>query len=486
MRTLKVVLAIVMAFYYFDAVGQEQWGLRLGANSGIGGLALNPATGLNSEYNVDIWLVSGHGFLENNYAFLRRESIFGLAPHLSDPQLVASFNYDREPQSYPNAIVYDFDDDGRNRYPFGSAALTGPSLLFRLPGGHTLGWVVQGRFAISGQNVPNNLSYFRYDRRPDLVPFEVDRFEMGLLAWGEVGIHYGKQWEHTTGTNNIAIVAKYLQGWEGAYFENNTDLQAYTKITGDTIAAEKMDLNYGYTRTNLGAPPFIVPGNGSGFGFDLGFERTYDGYLSPYQWKWGVSLLDIGAMKFRRNAVKHRAVSSQNVVVPNVDYEFVTSPEDIDQVARMFSFHTLGDSSATLIGDDFTLWMPSAASFQLEFGLAKGFWLNAAAVQRIPHPGIAIQRGNALMIGGRYETRWFAAGLPITLYNLEALRIGAFARIGPLVIGSDNLSAYFIRGRLSGGDFYFALHWPFKGGGNGRSIDFFSGKKGKEPRCYSF
>ena len=465
---------------------QEQWGLKLGPSSGINGLALNPASGLNSPYQMDVTFFSGHAFLETNYAFLRNSSILGLSSRVGTLTIIDSPTFDKEPQAYPDAVVLDFFDDSRKRYLFGSAGATGLSAMFRLPGGHSLGWVARARYAMSGQNVPNNLSYLRYDRRPDLDPFPLHRWEMGLLAWSELGLHYGHQWETATGTFNAGLTAKYLMGYEGSYFENSDDLDAYTKITGDTIAAEKMDLRYGYTRTNLGAPPLQISQNGAGWGLDLGVEWTQDGDMDPYQWKIGVALLDIGAIRFSKNAAQHHAVSSKPVVLPNGDYDFVDSPEDLDEIARLFSYQTLGDSTASFVGDQFTLWMPTAISVQAEYGVLPNLWIHGALVQRIPHPGISIERGNSILFAPRFERRWVAAGLPVTLYNWEQVRVGLFLRVGPLVLGTDHFPAYFVPGKLSGGDFYISIHWPFNLSFKGASTNRFVKLKKGSVKCYTF
>ena len=485
-RIYGFVLCTVFLLNGFWAQAQEQWGLRLGTSSGVEGLILNPASGLQSPYTFNVNLLSGYAFLETNYAFFRNSSILGLAGAMNNLEVVASVAYDKEPQSYPNAVVLDFYDDSRERYLFGAASVTGPSAFFHLRGGNTLGWVVRGRYAMSGQGVPNNLSYLRYDRRPDLDPFPLHRWEMSIQAWSEIGLHFGHQWETATGTFNAGLTAKYLMGYEGFYFRNNVDLDAYTKVTGDTIAAEKMDLLYGYTRSNLGAPPFKFVHNGSGLGADLGVEWTQDGGFDPYQWKLGVSILDIGSIRYSKNAVQHHAVSTKPVVLPNGDYDFIQSPEDLDQMARLFSYQTLGDSSASFIANDFTLWTPLALSIQAEYGFLPSFWVHGALVQRIPLPGIFTERGNAILLAPRFERRWIAAGLPVAVYNLEQVRVGAFLRLGPLTLGTDHFPAFFIPGKLSGGDFYFSLNWAFNlsvgGGGGYQNIKL---KRGNV-KCYSF
>lgn len=485
-RIHLVALVAVFLLNGFWAQAQEQWGLRLGSASGVEGLFLNPASGLQSPYTFNVNLVSGYGFLETNYAFLRNSSILGLIGNRNNLEVVTSVVYNKEPQAYPNAVVLDFFDDNRERYLFGSASVTGPSAFFNLRGGNTIGWVVRGRYAMSGQQVPNNLSYLRYDRRPDLDPFPLHRWEMSIQAWSEVGLHYGHQWETAAGTFNAGLTAKYLMGYEGFYFRNNIDLNAYTKVTGDTIAAEKMDLMYGYTRSNLGAPPFHLIRNGSGLGVDLGVEWTLDGSFDPYQWKFGVSLLDLGAIRYSKNAVQHHAVSTKPVVLPNGDYGFIQSPEDLDQMARLFSYQTLGDSSASIVANEFTLWTPLALSVQAEYGVTPAFWVHGALVQHIPLPGISTERGSAILLAPRFESRWFSAGLPLTMYNLNKARLGAFLRLGPLTLGTDNFPAFIIPGKLSGGDFYFSLNWAFNlsagGGGGYQNIKL---KRGNV-KCYSF
>ena len=485
---MKSWLAVAIGLLLCEGMNaQEQWGLRLGTYAGVNGLALNPASGAGFDYQVDVNLLSGHFFLETNYVWLRKSSLFGLGLKIGNLDFVEARDYDLEPQAFPGDVVFEFADDARKRYLYSSATITGPSALFRLKGGHSLGWIVQGRFAMGGQRLPNNLSYIRYDRRPDLEPFPMHRWEMGMVAWSEIGLHYGRQWQTGYGKFHLGLTAKYLMGYEGFYFQNNTDLDAYTKITGDTIAAEKMDLSYSYTRSNLGAPPFQLVRNGSGFSADLGAEWTFDGAFDPHQYKVGVSLLDIGAIRFSgEQVVKHHAVSSKPVVLPNGDFDFIDSPEDLDQMVRLFSQHTLGDSAASFVGNEYTLWMPSAISIQGEFGFFPFLWIHGALVQQIPHPGAAIERGNAIMLAPRFEKRWLAAGLPITLYNMEQLRVGAFVRVGPLVLGTDHFPGFLIPGRLSGVDFYFALHWPF----NLTDADISGGRspnlKGRGVKCYHF
>ena len=80
----------------------------------------------------------------------------------------------------------------------------------------------------------------------------------------------------------------------------------------------------------------------------------------------------------------------------------------------------------------------------------------------------------------RYETSFFEFGLPATLYNDKDLRLGAWVRIGPIVLGSDNIAPIFIeQNQLSGADIYFAIRI------NDLTMDFKSKQKNStKERCY--
>jgi hypothetical protein len=57
----------------------------------------------------------------------------------------------------------------------------------------------------------------------------------------------------------------------------------------------------------------------------------------------------------------------------------------------------------------------------------------------------------------RYESRWWSASLPISVYNWQQTRWGLSLRAAFLTIGSDYMSSLFYKGRFDGTNFYMAL-----------------------------
>lgn len=69
----------------------------------------------------------------------------------------------------------------------------------------------------------------------------------------------------------------------------------------------------------------------------------------------------------------------------------------------------------------------------------------------------ALRRPNTLAVVPRFEHRFGSVSVPVILNDWRSLRLGLAARLGPLVVGSDNLSSFTRKDRLTGLDFYIGL-----------------------------
>jgi hypothetical protein len=104
-------------------------------------------------------------------------------------------------------------------------------------------------------------------------------------------------------------------------------------------------------------------------------------------------------------------------------------------------------------------------------------------VQRLRPFRQAAERTNILAFTPRFETRWFAASLPLVLLNYDQVNIGLAFRLGFITLGSDNVLGLWSSKNLSGTDIYAAVKVnPFDLGlgGNGK------GKSKKGVKCYDF
>jgi hypothetical protein len=475
----------ILVFFSTGLFGQEQIGLTTGNYTGIAGVFQNPANPTSSRQNWDVMLGGGFAFLENNYLFLEGTSLLDLYRNRSS--LDVALATDVEGSSGPGVRIADFRDDGEIRYLTALHGVIGPGFLFSIEGGHSFGLSSRLRVFAGGQNIPNILSYYRYDRQPDRVPFPIEPFSMGILGVGEVALHYSYQLPTYFGEAGFGISLKSLHGLEAAYFENEQVID-YTKIGSDTASSNLADFRFALSNGWLTPETYALQRSGSGWGVDVGVVFTGDeGYNEFYQWKVGVSLLDIGAVTFRENSAYHEVSAPTTVSIYTDGYEFAEDLGDVENLIQVFSAQTLGDSLASFQTSSFTYWMPAALSVQGEYAFTDFAFLHGLWVQRIPTRGIGMDRGNLLAVTPRLEWRWWAVGLPLSLYNYREVQVGAFVRLGPLTIGTENLGAWAGQRTFTGYDAYLSLRVPFftLGGGDGPRTR--SGRRGKgRVKCYEF
>lgn len=477
-------ISIVTAFLLlgFSSLAQQQLGLRLENYAGASSLSLNPTGHLSNPLRWDLNLVGAGAFFENNYAYLRSTNTLDLLRHRNSAEFVLAA--DLEGPTGDGVFVVDFFDNSRKRFGHYQTYVEGPALALQLGESHAVGIFANLRGAGGSQNIPNQYSYYHYDGWPLQNAFEVGKLQAAFMNWSEIGLNYAYKMPTDLGFMGFGANLKFLQGWEAGYIESLEPFD-HTKLPNNTISISAPHSRFGYARSD--AP--ISERNGSGLAFDLGFTAVWDEHDNGHRLKIGASLLDIGYLRFDKNAQAHRVSPDASITLALDDYEGYSSIDDVDGIIRQFSQQALGDSAASRVDDAFRLSTPAALSLQGDLGLTEFLYVDALLVQRLPTAHPAPQRGNLFAVTPRFQNRWFALSLPISLYNWQDLRLGLAARLGFLVIGTDHLGAWVGNGDYTGADFYFAVKVnPFQigagqgaGGGDRRRYG-----KGGRVKCYEF
>lgn len=484
MRTIFALF--VMLIFHASAYSQEQLGLRLENYAGVSSLSLNPAGNLSNPLNWDVNLVGGGLFFDNNYAFVRQTNSFELWQNRQDATFVLA--RDQEGPLQPNTFIVDFYNDDRKRYLQFSNFIAGPSAVIKINDRHSFGIFTNARAIGSSQDVPNEFSYYKYDNRPFFEDFQVGAFSGAVVNWSEIGLNYALKTPTQSGFWGFGLNLKFLQGYEAAYLESLRTYQ-HAKLPGNSISINQPDGRFGYTSSNLQGESFRLKKNGNGLAVDLGGVMTFGENETNYKLKLGASLLDLGYLNFNKSTFDHRVNSNSLSTLALDDYEKFTEPEELDDLIRLFSLQTLGDSLASAAGNSFRLALPAALSLQSDYALSERFFLNAMLVQRLPTLSVSVRRENLFALTPRYEHRWFSASLPLTISNWQHFRVGLAARLGFLVIGSDHLFSWIGQRDWNGTDLYIALKInPFDlGFGKEDSADGRRrhGRKSKV-RCYDF
>ena len=487
---MKERIALIFATLFLlstTLLAQEQLGIRTDNYAGINSTLLNPAGHLTSPFQWDINLGEVSLFMDNNYAYFRNQSVPRILRNRENLEFVNAPQIDSDRTPGENEIILDYFTNNRNRFAHFNTSILGPGFYVRLGSQHTIGAYVRGRAELSGRGISTNFSYYDYYNRPFSQDFPVDDFQATFMAWRETALNYMYQTSTAQGLLGIGVTAKFVQPYEAAFFKVNASTEM-AKLPGNSIQANGLDLEYGYTTSNLETDNLQASPNGSGLAFDLGFVYTI-GDEDKYDWKIGASILDLGKATINQNAAFHQVAVDSSVVINSESYNTFEELSDLERLARTFSQETLGDSTASLQGDRFGVWLPTALSLQVDHAFADNIFINATLVQSIPFSARAVRRSDILAVSPRFEHRWFGATLPVVLHNWQNLRLGLSLKLGFLYLGTDNLGSLLGQSELRGTDFYlalkvnpFALNTSKRTRRDGRPI---RGKKGNV-KCYDF
>lgn len=480
---LAQLISLLFCFSLIQANAQEQLGIRLDNYSGINGVLLNPAHHLTSPFAWDVNLLEGAQFFDNNYAFIRQAKLTDFLRNSADIEFLSAPNVDDETKVPNGTYVVDYYNDSRRRYANILTSVMGPSFYARIHENHSLGVFTRARFMANGKGISDNLSYYVWNDRPFFEEFSVNALSLGAMSWSELGLNYMYSKETINGRLGLGVSVKFLQGYEAAYFQTEEDFQL-TKLPNDSLAGSPVIVNFGFTNSNLDGD-FGIQQNGTGFGIDLGMVYAIGGEDEGYDWKIGFSLLDIGFIRFDQGE-QHRIVTDATGLLHTVAYRSFQELGDLPETSQILSEQLLGDPNASLQGESFTLFLPSALSLQIERSFSPSLFLNAALVQGFALNSIGTKRGSLVALSPRFESRWFGASLPLSLYNWQDLNLGLSFRLGFITLGTDNLLSMINAGEFTGTDGYFAIKInPLGIGKSGSSKIRSKGKKGNV-ECYNF
>ncbi len=448
---------IVLFFFPILLFSQEQLGMRLERYSGIYGATLNPA---NTAFNPNRWevsLFSADLFLENNYAYLQKTSLPN-ALRNSD-KIVAVTDTSGENPPARDAIFLDYFDGKRKMRGVVQTRVTGPAFSFRFGEDNVIGLVTAFRTAVSSYKIPEILAYRTISDLPIGQTINIPETGIQAMSWGEIGLHYSRRNTDRDIHTAFGVTPRLLLGMEGFYTRAQSAFD-YTQRPGDTVAIGSARWDYGLTTGNFTDNSDSVRARvqGAGFGLDLGFVWAMpddDGESDEdYKWRFGVSLLDAGFMRFGKSAEKHHIEFDTVITVTNSDFPPADDPHElIEDASQAF----LGDPAASLRGRAFSMGLPTALSVQFDAKVLPHFYVTGLLVQRVKLLKYSLQRPSTLAVVPRFEHRWFSFSLPVVLNDWQSPRIGVAARLGFLYLGTDNLGSFFTREKLTGADFYVGL-----------------------------
>jgi len=455
--------------------GQEMFSASLGNYSGINGIQLNPSAMHNSKTYLDIQFFGSDVFLDNNFLYQNK------ADYKFSHLFESGYQWPTHQESYgteERTFYRYFNNNFKNVYS--SIRVNGPGAML-IWDDHAFAITSSVRNVVSIHNLPYELANFFYlglNYRPqhNINYRDNQPFSAAEMGWAELGLSYSYRF-YAKGFNLLSagFSIRRLFGIVGTYiYSRQLD---YLVLNDSTLSVNNLNAEYGI------ALPISYKNNqfdldklfkGGGFGFDIGitYQRLKQ-YHTPhyftsfcaqefedYLYRIGVSLIDIGAIQFKTNARKY------NIDNRSSYWENLTSIKfrSIDQMLDTISYKFYGNDTAALLGEKFMLWLPSALSIQFDYHLKEHWYINASLIYGFNINRASLSRPSELSITPRYESRWFEASLPISLYDWYLPRIGLAFRIYGFTIGTDKLGSFFNLNNFTGLDFYFSIKLFFNKG----------------------
>jgi outer membrane protein OmpA-like peptidoglycan-associated protein len=482
MKKLLSILILVCATLP-NLKAQDYLGFANSNYSGISGVHLNPAYMVDSRYKVDINLV-GFGFnVHNNYVGLKPGALFHQkgANGLEFPRFSDSTFQD-------NYLTV--NDGGKNKSVFLNAHLSAPSFLITIDRKSAIGFNWRVRSYTNVDGVEPELAQLIYNEL--IVPslwlrdFQNERFSVQTNTWAEYGLSYGRvikdDGKHYM---KVAGTAKLLQGLGSAYlFADNLD---YEFINDSIVNFNNFEVNYGHSTNfefdqgNLKYKFFSKFSMGADLGFvyewrpdaeDAHHEKyqyNMDGetnlwyrYKTPYKLRIGASLMDIGSVRYLKGPESRNFQANFDSLNINV-FQFEDTPiADFDS-----TLNTLFTSTPDV--GKFNMKLPTAFSLQVDYHIWGDFYVNMTtyAAFQFKKKESKIHDITTISLAPRWDHKWFGMSIPFSWNATGNTQFGAMLRIGPLVIGTNNLSsimAYAKNGDskkdIYGADIYALLKIP--------------------------
>ncbi len=394
------------------------FGLNGSNYAGSNCLSINPANLGNSKLYLDINIITAALSFDNNYIYIHKDD-FSIIKVIKRDSLPLHNGYDNKSTS-----VYDFYDK-KDKSAYIGLRINGPSFMYS-KNDHSFALFTTIRTGVSVRNTPYHLAKFamdgtQYDPQ-QLIDYSIKKVKVTAMSWAEIGLAYAR----TIHPNNISSLSvgigiKRLFGYAGLYINNSAG--DYQVVDDSTLIVYNTDLEYGYSfpldyQTNKGiSNGSFFRGGGTAFDFGISYERKIDVISTkqrkktcaqPYDdyiYKIGFSILDIGRIKFDKNAEKH-------------EFNDATSYWNRIDTTKYASFNQLNgeinkylingeDDDYSLVDDEVFIYLPSAVSLQFDYRFQKNIYVNTVFIQSLGLGKHNIHRPTQLAVTPRYESIFF-------------------------------------------------------------------------------
>lgn len=373
------------------------------------------------------------------------------------------------------------------------ASITGegrlPSLQLALGPRQGIAFTNRVRAFVQASNVSENLAQlgrYGFDQAEELGLADRLLTDNGFLltagAYHEFAFSYARTLTpNQTHFWKVGATAKYLVGLGGGYLLN--DGTSYRIYNRDSVQVRTDNFSYGFVNPDLYEQPGFTAGSlyggqqpGRGFGLDVGvvyewrpeYERYQyrmdgkdqtDNSRNKYRLRVGLALTDLGRIAYSHEQYVRQAKLTSNRTVQLGQLDTVNI-KSVDDVAPVLSKLVGLESQSRSFGSA----LPATVRLSADYRLVKHIFAGIVWTQNLlPATTVGQRSINSLALTPRIEFSHLEVATPVLLANnYRKVQLGAMLRLGPVVLGSDNLGGLLGVTTTTGADVYlsvgFALH----------------------------
>ena len=465
---LKFLFFCVLCFASHRLAAQNNWTFMNDSYSGINSAALSPTQPFLNPNPWDVNLVSADLFLQNDYAYISKQSLLGI---LKTPIYTANPRQNFTGEN--NANVFDFYNKDNANLIFNSDIL-GPS--FSMTANIKEKKYVFGLFSRlrTQASVLDFDNYLRFGNEMVTQPpaYEMQPFGSTTMNWGEIGLNAATSiFPYSDKQLILGLNLKYEMGFDAANIisHKNIDLTVSEPAAGENpdllnIYASNYDIAVNYiTNYNSENKTYDFKQNGSGLGLDIGLTMiNKNPREDEYQSWFSFNILDLGYVNFK-NGINHSFANGSTVWLqnnPNLEDQKFESPE---QYLKLLSQEAYGDENKSFVGNGFKIGLPTSVNLNYSQRIKENHFINFNWIQRVPVFENSLKRNNILNANYSVQKEAFGYGVSTTLSEYKNVQFGAYFRLGPLILGSENaFPILFQHKKLHAANFYMAIKfYPF-------------------------
>lgn len=426
-----------MGFMLTARAQQDLAGYRTGNYTGVNGVFSNPANIANNHYRWDVNILGVNANVSNNQAKFK----------LND--LGNSFDGDKMSDQL-------FGKNAGATSALANVAINMPSAMFAV--GRKMSFAITTRTRVLANvtdmdgklvdKISNDLGEFT-----DL-PYTISsasNMRVNVTGWAEIGVSFARE-AFKMGPHYLKAggTIKYLMGVGNANvhlsnFKGTIDADLIAQEAYLTNTTAKVGLSYAGEDISNFELNQLTNFSGHGVGADLGVVYEWRPETEKgdhYKLKVGVSVLDLGRIRFERDQQRSAGynlniANNQRFLLSNLDG---VSLDDyratLDQYPQYFSPDAAANEAK------YSVSLPTTLHVDVDYHVEERFYVNVGTQFSLtngknkPYSG---QYYSGVVVTPRYETHRYGFFLPLSYNGLTKFNAGFALRAGPLYLGSGSV-----------------------------------------------